>query len=331
MNPHLPKLTISCALLMGLVLWCGMALKFETEEKLSYEPNVACIKGSPYGKVLALALQGPIDLYWHKGTTHEYSTILGDNHEHHHGHHDHEYHADDHDHGHHADNHSHGHHHHAGCADDCDHGHDHAIAMQSEDQGRSLHEWSKQKIKELEATAHRKTDGKSLSLAHERYLQEETEAKLRLAYELDPANHTNYANYHFFLSTNIGRNEGDQAASLHLAKKTLAYCKQDMFDPASWVTASSAAYNVAQHIYDHHDQYEIADAKASLAEIDYCMRQYECMLAKAGAEGRSVSASRLSQMNERMHFLAKLRKALGVYMKRAMTNQMVTHTPIYRY
>ena len=158
-------------------------------------------------------------------------------------------------------------------------------------------------------------------------MQEETEAKLRLAYELDPANHTNYSNYHFFLSMNIGRNEGDHAAALHLAQKTLGYCKEDMFDPGSWVTASSAAYNIAQHIYENHEQYEIADAKASLAEIDHCMSHYQYVLDKARAEGRGVPAARLSQMNQRMQFLAKLRKALGVYMKRAMTNHMAIHTP----
>ncbi len=296
---------------MGLVLWCGMALKFEAEDKLSYEPNVACLKGSPYGKVLALALQGPIDFYWHKGTTHEHSALLGDD-----------------------SDHDHGHHHHAGCSVDCDHGHDHHHAdhsLKPTTGDEPLHIRSKQKMKELEAAAHRKTDGNSLSPGHEKYLQEATEAKLCLAYELDPANHTNYANYHFFLSMNIGRNEGDQSAALDLAQKTLGYCKEDMFDPASWVTASSAAYNIAQHIYENHDQYEISDAKASLAEIDYCMMQYEHMLDKARTEGRSVSASRLSQMDERIHFLAKLRKALGVYMKRAMTNHMATHTPGNRY
>ena len=74
-----------CALIAGAALWGGMAVKFAAEDKLSYEPNVACLKGSPYGKIFALAMQGPIGFYWHEGKTHEHASILADDHEHHAG------------------------------------------------------------------------------------------------------------------------------------------------------------------------------------------------------------------------------------------------------
>ena len=67
-----------CALIGGVGLWGGMAKKFNAADELSYTPNVACMKGSPYGKVLGLAMQGPIDFYWHKGKTHQDEVLLKD-------------------------------------------------------------------------------------------------------------------------------------------------------------------------------------------------------------------------------------------------------------
>ena len=63
-------------MLLGVALWCGFATRFNAEKKLSYEPNPGSVKGSPYGKVLALAMQGPIDFYWHQGQTHEHVVTL---------------------------------------------------------------------------------------------------------------------------------------------------------------------------------------------------------------------------------------------------------------
>ncbi len=310
MNLITTKLAMCCTLVVGAGLWGGMAQKFNAEDQLSYEPNVACVKGSPYGKVLALAMQGSVDFYWHKGKTHEDEAILAD------------------------------HQHDESCADGCD---DHGVQEHAEGCGCGAHEdetadqvvmetdpfriRAKQRIKEMAASAHRKTDGKPLSEAHEKYLQGVTEDKLRLAYELDPSNYTNYGNYHLFLSsTTFGKEDANDSSAVALAKRTLEFCKSDKKDPASWVTAASAAYNFIYHIGRYYEQFTIPEAKASLAEFDGCMNKYRELRSEALEAGRIMSEARINEMDERVRYLNKLRKAQGVYMKRMMSTKMANAT-----
>ncbi len=287
-------------LLLGLGLWGGFSMHFHAQNQLAYEPNPACMKGSPYGKVLALAMQGPIDFYWHQGQTHEHSATLKTGHDHgdgtgHHHHHDHD---------------------HAG--------HDGAHQHESDDKAatvnapqKPLREQAKDHLKKMSATAHRKTDGKPLTPAHVKYLQSVTEDKLRLAYELDPTNYTNYGNLHLFLATtSFGKGDADDSRALELARATLEICKQDQIDPASWVTAASAAYNIIYHIGLHHDQYTVAEAEASLNEFDNCIEVYERLLDDAVHHNRIPSAARLHELNERVRYMGKIRHAQGVYMQR---------------
>ena len=301
MNSYPAKLTMCCALVTGAALWGGMAVKFASEDKLSYEPNVACLKGSPYGKIFALAMQGPIGFYWHEGKTHEHASTLADDHEHH-----------------------------AGCADGC-HGHQAeaaATGAELREGNISFRVRTQEKIKQMEASVHRKTNGEPLTVAHKQFIQGEIEDKLRLAYELDPTNYTNYGNYHLFLyTTSYGKAEADEDAALDIAHQTLETCKQDELDPASWVTAANAAYNIIDHIGRHHKDYSVAQAKASLAEFDSCIGRHEELLAQALRDGRAIPAPRLTEMEERVAYMKKLRKAQGGYMKRVMSTRMAVHSP----
>jgi len=298
-----------CTLALGAGLWGGMANKFKAENGLSYEPNIACVKGSPYGKVLALAVQGPIDFYWHSGQTHTDVETLNEDQ--------------------------------AACADGCtDHNHSKpAQAEHGEDCGCPAHGGSdtvaskidtkpfqqraKDQIRKMAASAHRKTNGAPLSQAHQDYLQGVTEDKLRLAYELDPSNYTNYGNYHLFIATTtFGKGEADDDRAIELAKKTIAFCKNDSVDPASWLTAASAAYNVIYHIGRYHQKFTIPEAKASLSDFDFCIMNFERLSQEAVVEARVVSEARLNEMQSRAKYLGKLRKAQGVYMKNVMSREM---------
>ena len=152
------------ALIVGVVLWGSYAQRFNDQGKLSYEPNVACIKGSPYGKVLALALQGPIDFYWHMGASHEHTAELNGGHGHDHG--------DDCDHCH-GNGHSHDGNHNHGAGHDFEvvHG-DGAVDVQPaeaqvvEQDNGPLRERAKKMMRRMEATAHRRTDSKPMTPAH---------------------------------------------------------------------------------------------------------------------------------------------------------------------
>jgi hypothetical protein len=246
-------------------------------------------------------MQGPIGFYWHEGKTHQHASILADDHEHH-----------------------------AGCADGC-HGHQAKAAAT----GAELREGNipfrvrtQEKIKQMEASVHRKTNGEPLTAAHKQFIQGEIEDKLRLAYELDPTNYTNYGNYHLFLyTTSFGKAEADEGAALDIARQTLEACKQDELDPASWVTAASAAYNIIYHVGRHYKDYSVAQAKASLAEFDSCIDKYDEIMTQALRDGRAIPAPRLTEMEERVAYLKKLRKAQGGYMKRVMSTRMAVHSP----
>lgn len=332
MSTFTKKISMLLALLAGVSLWAGFAQRFNSEGKFDYEPNVACLKGSPYGKVLALAMQGSIDFYWHKGTSHEHAEALNEECEHNH----------DHDH-HHGD---HGDHDHddqvassgcSGCAG-CDakakreelakaqSEHHDEMAEHSADDAEPMRERAKKMIMKMSATAHRRTDDKPLTPAHKKYILGVTEDKLRLAYELDPTNYTNYGNLHLFIATtSYGRNPADDDAAVKLAKDTLEFCKKDQVDPASWVTAASAAYNIIYHIGQYYEHYTVDEAKASLAEFDYCIKRYNELLEVAIEEGRIFSEERYLEMKERVRYMAKLREAQGVYMKRVMTTKMASN------
>ena len=312
------------ALLVGMALWSGMAYKFDSQDKLSYEPNVACIKGSPYGKIFALAMQGPISFYWHEGTSHQHSELLADDQDHDHGHnhasHDHHDHHGHHDH---HDHHGHG----SDCSDTCS-GHHEVISAEvvNVDDAIPFVTKAQLSIKQMEAYTHRKTNKAPLSTAHRKHLHGQVEDKLRLAYELDPTNYTNYGNYHLFLfTTSYGRSDGDEVAALNLARRTLEICMQESMDPAPWVTAASAAYNIASHIGRHHTDYSVSDAKQSLEDFDYCIAEYKKILNQTLLEGRVIPVSRLAEMKERVTYLGKLRKAQGLYMKRVMSARMAAN------
>jgi len=314
MNRTLHKLTISCTTLLGVALWCGFATHFDAEEKLNFEPNPGCVKGSPYGKVLALAMQGPIDFYWHQGQTHEHMITLNGQGKHAEDctdcdHHDHSVQSK-------PSEHVHG--------DDCGcPAHDTKPVVVERDEKRPLRTLAKLKIEKMGASAHRKTNGEPLSPAHQKHLQSVIEDKLRLAYDLDPSNYTNYGNLHlFFATTTFGKGEADDEKAIDLAKQTLEFCKRDKVDPSSWLTAASAAYNIVFHIGRYHERFTVAEAKASLAEFDHCMTNFNDLLAASVEQGHIASEERLHELTTRAKYLTKLRTAQGVYMKRMMSNKV---------
>ena len=318
MNQNLYRIIASGSMLLGIGLWVGFSLHLDNGKKLDCELNPASVKGSPYGKVFALAMQGPIDLYWHFGETHESAELLNAEHTH-------------------PDGTSHSH------EDGLDHGYgegastvERSVILTPDESNKAVEDGGvkvftkqvKDEFKLMGATAKRKTDGTPLSSVHRRYIQSVIEDKVRLAYELDPTNYTNYGNLHLFLSVNdLGGSAADAKQAQNLAVKTLAICKKDEVDPSSWVTAASAAYNIIYHIGLYHNEYTVEEAKSSLKDFDDCIARYEVLLESAIQEGRIVSETRFLELEERVRFLRKIRKAQGVYMKRMMSGRAADNKP----
>ena len=82
-----------------------------------------------------------------------------------------------------------------------------------------------------------------------------------------------------------------------------------------------APYNVIYHIGRDHDEYSIAEAKASLKEFDECVATFERLLDDSLKNNRVLSQARYDEFIERIKYLRKLRYSQGVYMKRMMSDR----------
>jgi hypothetical protein len=61
------KITILLLATLVGVGWAWQAVSLREAGRFDMVPNFAAIGRSPYGKTLAMAIQGPVDNYWHKG------------------------------------------------------------------------------------------------------------------------------------------------------------------------------------------------------------------------------------------------------------------------
>lgn len=289
------KLIFIGGLVIGAGLWLFNAKSLDEQGMLDYTPNVATVKGSPYGKILALAMQGPIDFYWHEGQSHADAHVHRAGEE---GHHDH---SSDGDSGHSSDE---------GLADT-------RLAKMEARENLAWHVRAKEKVAELTAFTHRKTNGGRLTREHALYLQTATEDKLRFAYELDPSNYTNYGNYQLFLSnSNIGRALIDEDAHLKLSRKTLEFCKKDDRDPSSAITAATAAYDMAYYMAGKPDKYDLSDVRSVLVELDASVQRYIGLFEGYSESGVPFSVARVDEMTVHVKNLKGLRRAFDIYMER---------------
>lgn len=298
MSPFYSRIILSVTLLVGGVTWWMSAQNLDHQKMLAYTPNVASLKGSPYGKILAFAAQGPIDFYWHQGQSHDDIEIFN-------AETNGEFQCA------------------AGCAAGCEvhiHDHDH----HSEQHGDTIltteapwHVSAKEEIKKLVAYTRRRTNEVPISPKHDKYLQSEIEDKLKFAYQLDPTNTTNYSNYYYFLSvSNLGRSEADLEKCIALAQETLSICKQDQFDPSSWVTAVVASHDIAEYSIANSDQYSQKEIDAYLEEFDFCLSEYRKVLLSSLDSKRFISNIRINEMEEHIRFTLKLKESLDVTYKR---------------
>ncbi len=282
--------SVVCAMgfLLGGALWLGFALRFDDQKKLDFDPNIAALKGSPYGKVLVLMMQGKIEVYFHEGERHEDMEFLRPNTED--GHHEH------------GEN--------CGCEVD---------SSEGEVDENALHVRLRRYFKRLDAFAHRKTDGGELSPAHKAYLQGVIEEKLRFAYELDPANYQNYEGLYLYLtSKGLGHSGADDDAALDLSRRTLAYCRQEEVDPSVWLTGAAAAHDIAYYMSQYPEKFTMEEADKALSDFDFCLRKYENLLDESHEKGFLVDEERLVLMMERASQLLTRLKAQQVYVRRSI-------------
>lgn len=302
-------MTTAALALAGAGMWFFAGTALNEEGRFESQPNPLGIKRSPYGQVLAMAIQTPIDGDWHGGLeVHDHDSDDG----HHHG--DHDHHGCDHDH--HASDHgdcdhselaSHGDDH-----SSCDHGHSGCSGCGAESPAPkgSL-------LNRLELAVSKRTNPNPPTPGHQFYLRREIEKKLRFAYELDPSHYANYNSYHLFitqqqLGTSALPREQVRKNAAALADHTIRYCLREPNDPRPALTAASAAYNVLEQMLLAEDGSQTpSEMRKQLGVIDFCIARHIELLNASLESGQweLLSPQRQQEVLDRSKFSMKLRES----------------------
>ncbi|MBK1827048.1 hypothetical protein [Haloferula rosea] len=326
--------------LAGGGLWTLSGTKLSETRGFEFQPNPLGIKRSPYGQVLAMAIQTPIDADWHGGLEihdHAEGGCGG---------------CGDHDHDHHSapETAEHDHHDHS----DCDHGdcgHDHHSPEVAEhdhsdhedgsggcghDHGTDKHADADNKqvalLDRLQSAVSQRTNPNAPTEGHKLYLRKEIEKKLRFAYELDPSHYANYNCYHLFITQRQLGTHGlpdEQVFEMvqNLADYTIRYCLTEKNDPRPALTASSAAYNVLERMLNTTDgEYSFDTMRKQLATMDFCIQRHFELLDSFINDGSfaNLSSMRQEEILTRSKFAVKLRDSAQEAINRRERDQTST-------
>jgi hypothetical protein len=271
----------------AILFGCGaMMLSFSAHHmarnpELDTPLNPLGINRSPYGEVIAMAAQGPIDTYFHNGSGHD---------------HDHD-HAHDHD--------------HSG-----QHEHEHKSAQATKKGSAALPDQLRGFIDRLAAASSARNNPRPVTSAHQFYMRRKTEDKLRFAYNLDPAHYGNYNSYHLFLTeSHFGTRRLLTPTAIKLAKETIDYCLAQKDDPRPVLTAAAAASNILELMINNlrgtTPHFSTDHLKEALAVLDHCLARHHELSAQWLVTGNwsRLSTFRIKETQERLHFITKVRDA----------------------
>ena len=258
----------------GVALWSYGANHLESKGALEYRPNPLGLKMSPYGQVIAIAVQGEIDSDWHGveggGTGHPCTTC-------------------GHDHG------------PSGNAD-C------PVSLEEKKNIENPESF----IAKLEKATTERTNGRPATPGHKFYLRRQVEDRLRMAWELDPSNYANYNAYQLFLTEpSVGTRPVITDKVIDLAKLTISYSFREESDPRPALTAASAASNILELMFLHQESFTIEQMRDQLKVVDYSINRHHELKARWLQSGgpELLSPARVEEMESRLNFVTNMRDA----------------------
>ncbi len=270
--------TITAALMAsGVLLWAFAGRPLVGNPDLDAPLNPLGINGSPYGEVFAMAMQGPIDTYFHGAMS------VG------------------------------AHQHEAG--QECTICKQAAASKAAvANPNPSLERRLENLLASLDKSVEVSTNPKSASAAHRLYLRRQVEDKLRFAYQLDPAHYANYNSLHFFLTEpELGTRPELTPSATKLAEETIQYCLKQEHDPRPALTAAAAASNILELMFnDQHNaspKFNVSQMHQYLNLLDHCLNCY-ATIAKAWDETKNwelLSPQRIAECDERFNFINHFR------------------------
>ncbi len=267
------------------VAWGWQAVRLREAGGLDREPNVLSLGSSPYGKTLAMAIQGPVDNYWHQSS----DRVVGASGE-----------TGGHEHVHGAGGHVHG----EGCGPAC--------GGPPSEPAVTLVQKAKSHVAHLSEVVASPNSTKPLTPAHKKYIHRQIEKKLELAYWLDPGNYANFQSLMLFLSeSDMASRKLDAEKVFYFADNTVKHVvKNETVNPEPWLTAASAAnaklewyYRLKNELPDARERFE-----KTLREYELCLNRFEFLLAKQKESGEWEKArkNRRDSIDERAQFLYKI-------------------------
>lgn len=275
-------IAISCALIgVGLCAWAWTAQPLMDIKDLNPPTNPLGINGSPYGEVLAMAMQGPIDTVFH-----------------------------------HTEN---DHHHQPGeSCDDCeDHDDDHdapPLQPSPTNQPSSLKNQFLQTLVSMDQALETRNNPKSATQAHKLYLRRKIEDKLRFAYQLDPSHYANYNSLHLFLTEpQLGTRPQLTTSAAQLAEQTISYCLERNDDPRRALTAAAATSNLLELMLNDRSnpntRFTTTQMRQYLNLLDYCLNRYHSLAQQWQTSGtwNNLSPMRIKECADRLRFITVFR------------------------
>lgn len=294
----------------GLLAWSLSARSLVEDPDLDVPLNPLGINRSPYGEVFAMAMQSPINSYFHAG--------MGEKHHHAPG---------------------------EACTDECttskekpeeeeehvhdehcDHGHSHHDHSADEGQEKhlSVHDRLLGLIQSMDEVRELRTNPKPASEALMLHHRREAEDKLRFAYEMDPSHYGNYNSLHFFLTEpQIGTRPQITPAVMKLAEDTINYCLKQENDPRPALTAAAACTNILDLMFSDHNNnksstFTVEQMRQGLNLLDHCLNRYN-KIAREWDETKNwelLSPMRVTECETRYRFIIKIRETAAVTIER---------------
>lgn len=306
-----------CLIGSGLAAWGLTARPLAENPELDVPLNPMGIKRSPYGEVFAMAMQSPINSYFHaamgekhshapgEACTDECTTSKDKKEEEHEEEHVHDEHCD-HDH---------------------DPSHDHHAHDEEHEKSLSVHDRLLGLIEMMNEVSELRTNPKPASEALKFHHRRAAEDKLRFAYEMDPAHYGNYNSLHFFLTEpQFGTRPQMTPAVIELARETMEYCNKQDNDPRPALTGAAACTNILDLMFMDHNHnksstFTVAQMRDGLSQLDYFLNRYNkiAMEWEKSKNWELLSPMRIAECQTRYRFILKIRETAAVTIARLET------------
>jgi hypothetical protein len=154
--------------------------------------------------------------------------------------------------------------------------------------------------------------------AHKLYLRRQAEDKLRFAYQLDPSHYGNYAVLHFFLVEGLTTRPELSKTASQLADDTIQYCLHKEEDPRPALTGCAASIHMIHLMFEDRGRnpkgpykFTTEEMRKYLGTLDVCIARYRKIEAEWNANHywQRLSPQRVAECQERIDFSCNLRNA----------------------